>query len=192
MPHPVNPDLGFKIEKAIIQMKETIRKRPTKPQQILQNSQPNFLAFLFKSVIPAFPFFSESIILQNGLFKFLSERKIFFITEKRVYVREGSWEPFEQLGLSKPLVFRRGIKSASCRWVHYERLCNNMGWNYQRNSSLVSFLCFFNGDGTKSSASDPHCAAKKLQFVSNTLFQQTGGHVGFPQLSQRYARRKAR
>ena len=54
-----------------------------------------------------------------------------------------------------------------------------MGWNYQRNSSLVSFLFFFSGDGTQLSASDLHCEAKKLQFVSNTLFVQTSGHVGF-------------
>ena len=90
MSHPVNPDLGFKIQKAIIQMKETIRKRPTKSQQILLNSQPNFFAFLFKSVIPAFAFFSESIILQNGFRKPLFKRNIFFIIEKRVYVRKGS------------------------------------------------------------------------------------------------------
>ena len=170
MPHPVNPDLGFKIEKAIIQMKETIRKRPTKSQQILQNSQPNFVAFLFRSVIPTFAFFSESIIVKNGFRKLLFQRNIFFIIEKPVYVRKGSWEPFEQLSLSKPLVFRRGIKGACGRWVHYKRLCNNMGWNYQRNSSLVRFLSFFSGDSTQWSAKDPYCAAKKLQFVSNTLF----------------------
>ena len=127
MPHPVNPDLGLKIQKAIFQMKETIRKRPTKSQQILQNSQPNFVSFLFISVIPAFAFFSESIILQNGFRKPLVKRNIFFIIEKRVYVRKGSWEPVEQLSLSKPLVFRRGIKGACSRWVHYKRFCNNMG-----------------------------------------------------------------
>ena len=50
-----------------------------------------------------------------------------------------------------------------------------MGWNYQRNSSLVSFFFFFSGDSTQLSTSDLHCEAKKLQFVSNTLFVQTGG-----------------
>ena len=116
-------------------------------------------------MIPIFTFFSESIILKNEFHKLLFKRNIFFIIEKPVYVRKGSSEPFEQLSLSKPLVFRRGIKGACGRWVHYKRLCNNMGWNNQRNSSLVRFLFFFSGDGTQWSARDPHCGAKKLQFV---------------------------
>ena len=194
MPHPVNPDLGFKIEKAIIQMKETIRKRPTKPQQILQNSQPNFLAFLFKSVIPAFAnsSFRKAKFCRTDSLNFCL-REAYSWSLKNVSMSEkGAGSPSNNLVLVSHWYFEEASRALVVDRCTINAFATT--WGGTINGIPVWWASCFSLVATALSCRRVICTVKRrnCNLFPTRYSCKRAAMLAFPQLSQRYARSKAR